>query len=101
MARLLQETRSRNVMPHYIDKLLNAFSIDMDFSVKTILPEPLTSREKDVLQLMVAGLTNLEIGEELVISPQTVKKHAGNIYGKLGSNRTEAATKAIELKLLD
>jgi LuxR family maltose regulon positive regulatory protein len=38
----------------------------------------------------------------LFISSGTVKKHAGNIYGKLGvGNRTEAAARARELDLLD
>jgi LuxR family maltose regulon positive regulatory protein len=51
---------------------------------------------------MAAGLTNREIGETLVISPETVKKHSGNIYGKLGvSNRTEAVARARELGMLD
>ena len=102
MARLLHEARSRDVMPHYTGELLKAFSSEIDFSAETTLAEPLTSREQDVLQLMAVGLTNREIGEELVISAQTVKKHAANIYGKLGvSNRTEAATRARELDLLD
>ena len=102
MARLLHEARSRDVMRDYIGELLKAFSSDIDFSAETTLAEPLTAREQDVLNLMAAGLTNREIGDELVISPQTVKKHAANIYGKLGvSNRTEAATRARELDLLD
>ena len=65
------------------------------------MPEPLTQREEEVLELLAAGLTDREIGEQLVISPVTVKKHVANIYGKLGvSNRTEAAARARELNLL-
>ncbi|MCI0714394.1 MAG: LuxR C-terminal-related transcriptional regulator [Chloroflexi bacterium] len=99
MGRLLQEAYSRDVMPDYIEKLLDAF--DISAVEQPPLPEPLTSREIDVLELMAAGLTNREIAEMLVISPETVKKHTGNIYGKLGvNNRTEAAVRARELDLL-
>ena len=59
-------------------------------------------REAEILTLIAAGLTNREIGAQLVISPETVKKHAGNIYGKLNvSSRTEAVAVARELYLLD
>jgi LuxR family maltose regulon positive regulatory protein len=104
LARLLQEARSRAVMPKYVEKLLAAFENDR-FSLapaEPALPEPLTPRELEVLKLLAAGLTNREIGAALVISPQTVKKHAGSIYGKLGvRRRTEAAARARELNLLD
>jgi LuxR family maltose regulon positive regulatory protein len=51
---------------------------------------------------LAAGLTNCEIAEALVISPETVKKHVDNIYTKLGmGSRTETATRARELELLD
>ena len=66
------------------------------------LPEPLSPREQEVLELIAAGLTNREIAGKLVISPETVKKHTGTIYGKLGvRSRTEAAARARELDLLD
>jgi LuxR family maltose regulon positive regulatory protein len=103
MALLLQEARSRDVMPTYVTALLEAFTTDLPLARGVQAPvEPLTERELDVLALMAAGLTNREIGEELVIAPGTVKKHAANIYGKLNvGNRTEAAAKARDLGLLD
>lgn len=104
MARLLQEAQAREVMPGYVETLLAAFSGDVALppSGQPALPEPLTEREQEVLELMAAGLTNPEIADKLVISPETVKKHAGTIYGKLGvHSRTEAATRARELDLLD
>ncbi len=66
------------------------------------LPEPLSAREQEVLKLIAAGLTNREIAEALGISPETVKKHTGSIYGKLGvRGRTEAALRARHLDVLD
>ena len=103
MARLLQEARSREVMPDYVEKLLAAYNAGsvLPGPTEQTLPEPLTHREQEVLELMAAGLTNREIAEELVISPGTVKKHAGNVYGKLGvHSRTGAAARARELDLL-
>ena len=104
MARLLQEARSRAVLPDYVETLLAAFGAGMALPVpaQEALPEPLTPREQEVLELLAAGLTNREIGEALVISPETVKKHTSNIYGKLGaSNRTEAVARARKLDLPD
>jgi LuxR family maltose regulon positive regulatory protein len=104
MVRLLQEARSRDVMPDYVEKLLAAFATNLTSPVPAdqALLEPLTAREQEVLKLIAAGLTNREIAEALVISPGTVKKHTGNIYSKLGvRSRTEAAARARELELLD
>lgn len=104
LARLLQEARNRAVMPDYVEKLLAAYEIDLTSlaPAEPALPEPLTPREQEVLELLAAGLTNREIGEELIISPKTVKKHASNIYSKLDvHSRTEAAARARELDLLD
>ncbi len=61
----------------------------------------LTSRERDVLALLVKGLTNPEIAERLSISRATVKVHMSNILSKLGvSNRAEAIALAIQRKLV-
>jgi two-component system NarL family response regulator len=57
----------------------------------------LTGRELEVLQQIVAGRSNKEIGTHLNISEATVKSHINNILSKLGvSDRTQAATTALQ-----
>jgi DNA-binding NarL/FixJ family response regulator len=64
--------------------------------------DALTPRELEVLHLVVAGLTNPEIGDRLFISRGTARTHVSNILTKLGAHtRTEAATIAREQGLLD
>lgn len=54
--------------------------------------DDLTPREKDVLDELGKGISNIEIGQNLFISENTVKKHVSNILSKLKlSHRTEAA----------
>ncbi|HET7094198.1 MAG TPA: LuxR C-terminal-related transcriptional regulator, partial [Thermomicrobiales bacterium] len=102
MARLLQEARARRVAPDYVAALLAAFGGNAPDGRGRVLPEPLSRREREVLRFLAAGLTNREIAEALSISPETVKKHAAAIYGKLGvGRRAEAAAKARALGLLD
>ena len=56
----------------------------------------LTPREREVLGLMVEGLTNREIGEALVIDRNTVKNHVARILDKFGAvNRTQAVARAV------
>ncbi len=65
------------------------------------LGHDLTEREREVLALMVEGLTNPEIGERLVVSRSTAKAHVSNILSKLGvSNRAEAVAIALQQKLV-
>jgi two-component system, NarL family, response regulator LiaR len=63
--------------------------------------ESLTSREQEILKLMVEGLNNAEIAERIVVSLSTVKYHISNILMKLGvENRVAAVTMAIQRKLI-
>ncbi|WIX84169.1 response regulator transcription factor [Amycolatopsis carbonis] len=57
----------------------------------------LTDREREVLRLMAAGLSNTEIATNLYLGLQTVKTHVGNILAKLGTrDRTQAVIRAYE-----
>lgn len=63
--------------------------------------EPLTQREHEVLEQIVRGKSNKEIGTELGVSEATVKTHINNLLGKLGvEDRTQAATAAIQRGLV-
>jgi predicted ATPase/DNA-binding CsgD family transcriptional regulator len=63
--------------------------------------EALTSRESEILNLLADHLTNREIGELLILSLNTVKWYARQIYSKLGvANRRQAVLRAKELGLL-
>jgi HD-GYP domain-containing protein (c-di-GMP phosphodiesterase class II) len=55
-------------------------------------PDGLTAREIEVLRLVARGLSNREIGEQLVISPKTVGNHVEHIYSKIGASTRAAAS---------
>jgi predicted ATPase/DNA-binding CsgD family transcriptional regulator len=66
-----------------------------------VLVEPLTSREAEVLRLLVKGRSNGEIACELGVAVGTVKTHTSNIYRKLDVvNRTQAVARVHELGFL-
>jgi LuxR family maltose regulon positive regulatory protein len=92
------------VSPTYIQELLdvlgNQKGVPSPGTPQTLI-EPLTARELDVLRLLAMGVPNREIADHLVVTVGTVKRHTGNIYGKLGvDNRTQAILRAQELGLL-
>jgi two-component system response regulator DesR len=61
---------------------------------------PLTSREREVLDLIAGGSTNREIAAALHLSPHTIKEHTSSLYRKLGArNRAEAVQRAQRLGL--
>ncbi|GHO97003.1 hypothetical protein KSF_070510 [Reticulibacter mediterranei] len=65
------------------------------------LLDPLTPRELEALALLAEGLSNQQIAERLVISPNTAKRHIKHLLAKLTvTNRTQAVTRARELGLL-
>jgi two-component system response regulator DesR len=62
---------------------------------------PLSSREREVLDLLATGATNREIAGSLFLSPHTVKEHTSSLYRKLSArNRTEAVQRAQRLGLI-
>lgn len=61
----------------------------------------ISPREQAILQHVADGLTNKEIARRLEVSPNTVKTHVANLFGKLGAaRRTDAVAKARALGLL-
>lgn len=79
---------------NHIEKLTDLKSVISTLS--------LTSREKEILYLILEGLTNQEVGQYLNISVHTVKNHVTNIFKKLNvSDRIQAMTKIYRIKYED
>jgi DNA-binding NarL/FixJ family response regulator len=67
----------------------------------TGLAEPFSEREREVVRLLAAGLSNREIGERLCLAEGTVKNYVTSILQKLGArDRTQAALRAREMGLI-
>ena len=61
----------------------------------------ITPRELEILEAMAAGFSNREIAERLCVSENTVKTHAGRLFGKLSAQRrTQAVQRAKEAGLI-
>lgn len=103
----------RDVSPSYVKRLLEAAEADRkqlhdepqrplaSTASETPLVEPLSDREREVLRLIAAGLSNQEIASRLVLALSTVKTHTKSIYWKLNAkSRTQAVARARELNLL-
>ena len=98
IADLLRAAGPRHPQQAFIARLLANFPVP---SMRIVavdteqIPELLTARESEILDLLSQRLTNYEIAEKLVISVATVKRHTANIYQKLDvTNRRLAVAKA-------
>jgi NarL family two-component system response regulator LiaR len=70
-------------------------------STRAAPEEPLTDREREVLALMVKGLSNAEIARQLVLSRSTVNFHVSNVLAKLDvTSRTAAVSVALRRHLV-
>ena len=109
LARLLIEAASRGIAEEYVGSLLASFQVAKaektpDPSSDTpgsVLLEPLSERELEVLRLIGDGLSNQDVGAKMFISAHTVKAHTRNIYAKIDAHtRMEAVAKARAFGLL-
>jgi len=65
------------------------------------LAEPFSEREREIVRLLAAGLSNREIGDRLCLAEGTVKNYVTTILQKLGArDRTQAALRAREMGLI-
>ncbi|MBN1122621.1 MAG: hypothetical protein JXJ17_16205 [Anaerolineae bacterium] len=98
---MLHHVAQQGIYPAFVGQILTGLQADRAVPVGDGLLDPLSDREIEVLNLLVAGLTNPEIADQLIVSLGTVKTHVHNIYSKLGvRNRAEAIARATELNLL-
>jgi DNA-binding NarL/FixJ family response regulator len=87
------------IAPRVAGALLD--SVRTAVPVPQAIPEPaklpdLSTRERDVLELLAEGRDNTDIAARLYLSPSTVKNHVSKLFDKLGvENRVQAATFAI------
>ncbi|BAL87334.1 hypothetical protein AMIS_21140 [Actinoplanes missouriensis 431] len=71
------------------------------YPAPSVLHGPLTAREVQVLRLVAAGSTNIEIGRHLYIGSETVRTHVKRIMRKLGArDRAHAVANAFRAGLL-
>ncbi|MBW4508961.1 MAG: response regulator transcription factor [Scytonematopsis contorta HA4267-MV1] len=81
-------------------KMVKIGGVDPDLE-QLLETYPLTEREREVLELIVSGCSNLAIAERLYITVGTVKTHVRNILNKLCANdRTQAAVRALRSGLI-
>jgi LuxR family maltose regulon positive regulatory protein len=90
---------------HHLEKLAGLLTPAAEPTSGTVMAEGklgLSPREIDVLRLLGDGLSNRDLSRSLAISPDTVKWHLKNIFGKLGvESRAQAIVTAQRLRLIE
>lgn len=87
--------------PHVASRVLTEFQTYQKTDVADVY-QPLTPREREILQLMSEGLPNKTIATRLSISERTVTTHVANIYTKLQvNNRVSAIQEAMRRRILN
>ena len=94
--------KSNPIHKSYALKILKAFGGLSGTGIpQATLPEPITSREKEVLWLLAEGYSNRQIAEKLVLAEGTVKFHVHNLLEKLQvDSRTQVIKRAKDLDLI-
>jgi DNA-binding CsgD family transcriptional regulator len=81
--------------------VLASFTVHPEPAVTTVTGDSLTGRQRDVLRLLAAGLTNKEAADRLNLSPRTVEMHVASLLDRLNCRtRSEAIRRSGELGLL-
>ncbi|MFV9503450.1 MAG: LuxR C-terminal-related transcriptional regulator [Oscillochloridaceae bacterium umkhey_bin13] len=95
---LLRRLAQQGVAPDFIQRVLSLSGASQPPASLPLprvqLPELLTRRECEILELLALRLSDKEIADQLMIAPNTVRKHTSAIYGKLGVNDRRAAVAA-------
>jgi DNA-binding CsgD family transcriptional regulator len=91
--------------PRFEARLARAYAatfIKAGRTAEPAVPETdLTPREREILELLVDGLTNKEIAQRLIVSPRTIETHVERVLGKLEvGSRSRAIAKALRLGLV-
>ena len=103
---VIQKATAKDPMQRFKDAMEMAIALREaarldDSAVGTTLVELLTPREQEVLNLVIAGKSNREIADDLVLSLATIKTYVNKIYRKLNvRSRVQAIVKARELDLI-
>jgi DNA-binding NarL/FixJ family response regulator len=93
--RFLPDLRSHDMMPEIASRRTSGVrrTPKIDAPLAT-----LSNRERNVLALLITGISNKEIAKTLTVEAVTIGVHLSSIYRKLGVvNRTQAVRKALEL----
>jgi serine/threonine protein kinase/WD40 repeat protein len=104
---VIQKATSKNPTNRYEDALTMAAEFRQAAALDRLRPaasvlEQLTPREQDILKLLMGGLSNSEIAEQLFVTVSTVKWYNQQLYSKLGvRSRVQAVTRAREMNLFE